>query len=312
MKTALARFRSLVRTVVPTLLAASLLSGCSSVKPAMYNSPEEATQSLVAALRESDRDKLRAVIGSEGEEILSSGDDVADKNALERFLASYDARHEFETPEDGVTTLVVGTDRWPMPVPIVRENGKWFFDTEAGKEEILNRRIGQNELEVIEVCKAIVDAQLEYAEYDPDHDGVHEYARRFISDEHLKNGLYWPVREGEPESPLGELAAEAAGEGYSTGDAPKPFHGYFYRILTTQGPNAAGGARDYIMKNYMIGGFGVVAYPAEYGSSGVMTFITNQDGVIYQKDLGANTSAAAKTMKAFDPGPGWSRVDGGH
>lgn len=297
---------------VALLIVASLLPACAGTKPQAFDSPDEAVQTLVGALRADDTARLKAILGSAGEDIVSSGDQVADDNAREDFLRAFDEHHELETPDADTATLSVGHDRWPLPIPVVRSaKGRWSFDAAAGKEEILNRRIGRNELDVIEVCRAVVDAQRDYASMDPDGDGVYEYARKIISDPGRKNGLYWPAAEGEPESPLGELAAEASAEGYGgqgRRDGPRPFHGYYYRLLTSQGPHAPGGKRNYVERGYMIGGFGMVAYPAEYGNSGIMTFIVNQNGVVYQKDLGSGTASKAKSMKEFDPGEGWTAV----
>jgi hypothetical protein len=212
-------------------------------------------------------------------------------------------------------TLVVGSQDWPLPIPIVKnpDNGKWSFDTDAGKDEIVNRRIGRNELDVIEVCKAIVDAEQDYAHSDPDNDGVPEYAQKVISDPGKRNGLYWEAGPNEPQSPLGPLVANAVDEGYSTSPnpsgEPRPYHGYCYHLLSSQGPNATGGAIDYVVNGRMIGGFGVIAYPADYGNSGIMSFIVNHEGIVYQKDLGEDTTRIAKAISAYDPGPGWQRAE---
>ena len=207
--------------------------------------------------------------------------------------------------------LIIGRNDWPFPIPIIKQGQQWIFDTASGKEEILDRRIGRNELYTIQVMLAVVDAQREYAMKDRDGDGLLEYAQKFMSDPDKKNGLYWPAKEGEDPSPLGLLAAKAKREGYSKAqdpEEPQPYHGYFYRILTSQGPNAAGGAFDYIVKGKMIGGFAVVAYPADYGNSGVMTFIVNHDDVVYQKDLGEDTEKEAQAIKLFDPDKTWTKA----
>jgi hypothetical protein len=249
-------------------------------------------------------------MGSEGEQIASSGDEVADRQRREKFLALYDQKHELVKEGGDRLTLVVGKNDWPFPVPIVREKSKWHFDTESGLEEILNRRIGENELSTIETCKAIADAQREYALMDPDGDGVREYARKFVSDPGKRDGLFWPTVEGEKPSPLGEFAAAAAAEGYRRSEGgPAPYHGYYFRILDAQGPHAPDGAVDYVVNGKMTLGFAVVAYPAEYGNSGVMTFIMGPDGVVYQKNLGEDTAKQANALKAFDPGEGWTKVE---
>jgi hypothetical protein len=300
--------------VVALLLIASLGIGCTSgPRPAEFNSPDEAANTFVTALRNRDRPELNRILGAEAVEALDSGDTVADQAAREKFLAAYDQKNELiRSSDDKIVVLNVGEQNWPLPIPITNDNktGKWFYDPRAGVEEMVNRRIGQNELDVIEVCRAIVDAQREYATMDPNGDGVPEYARKIISDPGQRNGLYWETKEGEAPSPLGPLVADAVEQGYGknrTADsAPRPYHGYYYRLLTSQGPNAQGGAMDYEIQGRMIGGFGVVAYPADYGDSGIMTFIVNHDGVVYQKDLGDDTEKLAKAMTTFDPGPGWT------
>jgi hypothetical protein len=208
--------------------------------------------------------------------------------------------------------LNVGEKDWPFPIPLVKQGDQWFFDTKAGKEEILNRRIGENELSTVQTLLAIVDAQREYAMHDRNNDGIREYAEKFGSDPGKKNGLYWPMMPGEEPSPLGELVADARAEGYrrsGTQQGPIPFHGYYFRMLKKQGKHAAGGAFDYVVKNKMIGGFAVIAYPAAYGSSGVMTFIVSHEGVVYQKDLGKNTAKTATAMTSFDPDKTWKKVE---
>ena len=206
--------------------------------------------------------------------------------------------------------VVIGNDDWPFPIPLAKKGDAWFFDTDRGREEILNRRIGENELDTIQTMLAIVDAQREYALMDRDSDRLLEYAEKFMSDPDKHNGLYWKTAEGEEPSPLGELAAEARAEGYKKRDPkdkPIPYHGYYYHMMMKQGSNATGGAYDYVVKGSMIGGFAVVAYPAQYGNSGIMTFIVNYDGVVYQKDLGKNTNEIAKDMKIFDPDKTWKK-----
>ena len=205
--------------------------------------------------------------------------------------------------------LLVGKDDWPMPIPLVQRGGSWVFDVEQGREEILHRRIGKNELSTIQVVLAIVDAQQDYWRMDIDGDGVREYAQKFRSDPGKKNGLYWKAKAGEEQSPLGPLAAEAKVEGYKAASAgATPYHGYYYKIITAQGKNASGGAYRYLVKGKMIGGFAVIAAPAQYGNSGVMTFIVNHDGVVYEKDLGKNTIESAKKMNRFDPDKTWAEV----
>jgi hypothetical protein len=290
-----------------------LLVGCSSSNQATFSSPEKAADKLIVAMRNNDTKTLGSLFGPDSDELIYSGDSVADRQRFQKFVAAYDQRHRLEMDKDAAVTLIVGSKDWPCPIPIVQgEDDKWYFDTDAGREEILNRRIGENELNVIEVCRAIVDAQKEYALMDPDKDGVPEYARQFGSNPGKKNGLFWPAASGEVQSPLGQFVADAVAEGYgetkSEAGKLRPYHGYCYRMLTAQGPGAQGGAADYIVNGRMIGGFAVVAFPAEYASSGVMSFIVNQKGTVYQMDLGDNTRDLAMKMQAFDPAGGWQPV----
>jgi len=296
---------------VTVLIAGLLLTGCSTDQ-ATFNSPDAAAESLAGALRKNDSAALKKVFGPESSEILSSGDPVADKAEAARFIEAYDQSHRLELQGGVEHVLIVGKQNWPFPVPIVQnDNGKYLFDTEAGKDEILNRRIGRNELDSVQVCLAIVDAEREYVALRPMGGDVPIYASKLVSSAGKKDGLYWPAVEGGPESPLGELVAEAAAEGYrqrKEGEAPKPYHGYRYRLLTSQGPAAKGGAMDYIVKGQLIGGFAVIAYPAQYGNSGIMSFITNHDGVVYQRDLGPETEKVAQALASFDPTPQWTPV----
>ncbi|HYA37225.1 MAG TPA: DUF2950 domain-containing protein [Candidatus Methylomirabilis sp.] len=273
-----------------------------------FDSPEHAVDALIAAVRSGRTADLLAIFGPRGKSLVESGDAVADKNGRARFVASYDEGHSLTTPSDGKITLVLGKDHWPFPIPLVKAGKVWHFDTAAGAEEILNRRIGRNELSAIEVCRAYVDAQREYSSKDRNNDGFREYAQHFASHPNQHDGLYWPTKSGEEPSPMGALVARARDEGYeSAGTRTKrePYHGYYYRILKRQGSHALGGAHDYIADDHMIGGFALVAFPAQYGASGVMTFIVNQDGVVYQKNLGPDTERIAREMKAYDPDPSW-------
>jgi hypothetical protein len=276
-----------------------------------FTSPEEAVKAFIDAVKANDIKELLAILGPTGKEIISSGDEVADKETRERVAQKYDQKNKLVWEGDKKVILGIGTDDWPMPIPVVKKGDKWVFDTKAGKEEILSRRIGRNELDVIQVCLAYVDAQREYALKDRDGNGIQEYAQRFRSEEGKKNGLYWEAKEGEEQSPLGPLAVKAVEEGYTvkkSGGKPSPYHGYYYKILKAQGKNAPGGAYDYVVKGKMIGGFAMVAYPAAYGNSGVMTFIVNQDGVVYQKNLGKNTEKIARTMTKYDPDKSWEKA----
>jgi hypothetical protein len=274
-----------------------------------FGTPEVAVDALVAAARSGDERAILKVLGPEGQPIVSSGDPVADSNIRQDFVSAYDAKHAIEMEGDGTQTLVIGNDDWPFPIPLVNQGGQWQFDTLAGLDEILRRRIGRNELSAIQVSLAYVEAQNEYASLDPAGLGRGVYAQRIVSRPRKKDGLYWPSASGEEPSPLGELAAQAAAEGYKPGGTPIPYHGYYYRILTRQGPAASGGAYDYLVKGKMIGGFALVAYPAEYGNSGIMTFMVNQDGNVFQKDLGPRTAKLVRKINAFSPDDSWTRID---
>ncbi len=277
-----------------------------------FKSSEEAVKALVNAVKAGDTKELLVIFGPAGKEIISSGDEVADRTGRERFVKGYEEMNKLVRETDSKMTLVVGKEEWPLPIPIVKKDETWTFDTMAGKEELLNRRIGRNELYTVKVCLAYVDAQREYALKDHDGDGLLEYAKKFRSTKGKKDGLYWEAKEGEEQSPLGPLAAQAVKEGYTgrkPGDNPVPYHGYFYKILKAQGKDAPGGAYDYVVKGNMIGGFALVAYPAEYGNSGVMTFIVNHDGVVYEKDLGKETAKIAGAMTKYDPDKTWKKVE---
>jgi hypothetical protein len=277
-----------------------------------FKTPEEAAKSLVDAVKSNDTKEMLAIFGPAGKEIISSGDEVVNKRERENFIKDCEEMSKLEKETDNKMILVVGKREWPFPVPMVKKGEAWAFDTMAGKEELLNRRIGRNELNTIQTCLAVVDAQREYAMKDRDSNKVREYAQKFRSTQGKKDGLYWAAKEGEEQSPLGPMAAQAVQEGYKgrkPGDKPAPYHGYFYRILKAQGKNAPGGAYDYVVGGKMIGGFALVAYPAEYGVSGIMTFVVNHDGVVYEKDLGKETGKIAKAMTKFDPDKTWEKVE---
>lgn len=294
--------------VVGATLASTLLFGCAG-KQARFATPDAAAQALVDAVRANDEARLREILGRDSEEIISSGDDVADENARAGFIESYEEKNGLEEVENGGFALRVGANDWTLPIPIVQRGNEWQFDCRRGKEEILNRRIGANELYAIEVCRAIVDAQKEYLAADPDGDGVSEYAARFVSEPGTKNGLYWETSDGESPSPLGLLAAAASEEGYAlrTDQSAEPgaYHGYHYRMLLAQGPSAAGGARSFLENGNMTRGFAVVAWPAEYGNSGVVTFIVSHYGLVFEQDLGSRTDRIAREIKEFDPDSDW-------
>jgi hypothetical protein len=298
--------------VLSTSLVVALVSAASAQEPGQktFNSALEATDAFAAATQNHDEEAMLAILGPSGKDLISSGDSVSDRNHQDAFAAKYRASHQFVAAGDGRTFLYIGSENWPTPIPLMNKGTQWYFDTEYGKHEILYRRIGSNELNVIRVCSAIADAQHDY--YAALHDGssVHQYAQKFRSTEGTQDGLFWKVKAGtQQESPLGPLVTEAASEGYHHGatgiPAPNPFHGYIYRMLTSQGANASGGARNYVVDGKMTGGFALVAYPARYRDTGVMTFIINQDGQVYQKDLGPNTDQIAGEMTAYDPDTTW-------
>jgi hypothetical protein len=281
-----------------------------AVTQASYASPEEAAKALYEAVKARDVKSVYRSLGEGSEKLIYTGDEVADRQMRERFLAAYDKSLKVERNGDAKATLLVGENESPFPFPLLKSARGWRFDAKAGAEEIVNRRIGENELFAIKFCLAYGDAQREYAEHDRDGDGLIEYAQKFRSSEGKRDGLYWAAAEGEAVSPLGPLAARAKSEGYSAKNAgPVPFHGYYYRILTGQDKNAPGGAYDYLVKDSMIGGYALAAYPSQWGASGVMTFICNHDGVVYQKDLGAKTTEIASKMARFNPDASWQKAE---
>jgi hypothetical protein len=300
----------MLKTASRIILYAVLLSASAPLlAEERFNTPEAAVDALVAAARSGDTKAIVRLLGPQGKAIVSSGDPVADKNTREKFVATYDAKHEIEREGDGTQTLILGNDDFPFPIPLINKGGKWQFDAQAGLDEILRRRVGRNELAAIQVALAYVQAQNEYASLDPGGLGQHVYAQRIVSRPGKKDGLYWPTAKGETPSPLGELAAQAAAEGYKAGAKPIPYHGYYYRILKRQGPSAPGGAYDYLVNGRMIGGFALLSYPAEYGNSGIMTFMVNQDGTVYQKDLGPKTTELARQIDSFAPDQSWTKAE---
>jgi hypothetical protein len=287
-----------------------LLTGlCLAVSPALaqqsFNSPDDAAAALAAAVKSGTKADMLKVLGADGEDIVSSGDEVADTEARNKFTSAYDAGHSVKV--DGKkASLIVGADDFQFPIPLVHTKTGWEFDAAEGRQEILFRRIGRNELDAIQTCLAFVDAENEYA--DKDHgDGVGAYAQRIVSSTGKQDGLYW--KSDSNDSPLGALVAGASAEGYQAGGEPRPFHGYYYRILKGQGQSAPGGSLSYVIKGKMIGGFALVAWPAEYGNSGVMTFTVNHAGIVYQKDLGKDTESIARRMTWFDPDRSWAKVE---
>jgi DUF2950 family protein len=279
------------------------------VPPRRFASAEDAVQALVSALRGGNTEAVVSILGRDSRTLVVSGDPVLDRQSRERFLAAYGAASTLMA--DGETMVLhVGQDDWPFPIPLVTEGDRWRFDVRRGRDEILARRIGRNELYTIQTCLAYVDAQREYYTEDRNADGILEYARRFASAPGTRDGLYWRTQPGERPSPLGELVVRARAEGYRRETSGHtPFHGYFYRILTAQGPSATDGAGDYLVRGHMLAGFALVALPAQYGVSGVMTFIVNHDGIVYQKDLGPRTRELAMAMRAFDPDRTWTKAE---
>jgi hypothetical protein len=277
-----------------------------------YSTPEQGFETFAEALRTGNVSELLKMLGPEGETLVESGDPVADKRAREKFMALYYEANRIVPEGNDRATLEIGKDQWPFPIPLVKEAAGWRFDTATGKEEIIDRRIGRNELSAIQVCHAYVDAQREYASKDRNGDGFDEYAQKFASSPGRHDGLYWPTAEGQEESPLGPLVADAQAVGYkvrSPQEEPTPYYGYYYRILNGQGTHAAGGAYDYIVKGHMIGGFALIAFPAQYDVSGIMTFIVNQDGIVYQKDLGPKTAELARAITRYDPDATWKTAE---
>jgi hypothetical protein len=303
------------------ILSISLILGLAGAQAALaqepgqktFNSANEAADAFATAVQNHDGAAMLVILGPSAQDLISSGDSVADRKNQDAFANKYHASHQFLAAGDGRTFLYIGPQNWPTPIPLRQNGSQWYFDTAYGRQEILFRRIGSNELNVIKVCAAIADAQKEY--YAALHDGAseHQYAQRFRSTAGTQDGLFWEVKAGsQPESPLGPLVADAADEGYHHHPGsvtPHPFQGYIYRLLTSQGANAPGGARSYIVNGKMTGGFALLAYPASYRDSGVMTFIVNQDGQVYQKDLGPDTERIASEMAAYDPDATWQPVN---
>jgi hypothetical protein len=317
----------LMRTIAPVLLVVGLaslappgLALAAEAQPATkaaaripqqsFATPEDAARALYEAMKGGDWTQIYAVLGPGSGKLIYSGDRVADSETRSEFVGTYEKSAKFDRDGDARATLLLGANGYPFPFPLVKGTAGWSFDSHAGAEEIVNRRVGENELDAIQTCLAYVDAQREYATKDRDRNGLLEYATRLVSTPGTQDGLYWPTKEGEPVSPFGPLMTRAAGEGYGLDAAgvPQAYHGYHLRILMGQGPAAPGGAYDYRVKGKMIGGFAMVAYPARWGVSGVMTFICNHDGVVYEKSLGRDTRSIARAMMLFDPDPSWRKT----
>ena len=296
--------KSIRRAALPGLMASALL-GSAALAQQSFSTPEDAAAALAAAVKSGPRDILK-VLGRDADEIVSSGDEVADIDIRQRFTSMYDTRHSIKAEGNKTATLMLGPDDFPFPIPLVNSRTGWEFDTDKGRIEVLYRRIGRNELDAIQTALAYVDAQNDYADKDRG-EGAGVYAQRIVSTPGKKDGLFW--RDDSDPSPLGALAAQASAEGYKTSEGAAPYHGYYFRILKGQGPDAPGGALNYVVKGKMIGGFGLIAYPAEYGNSGVMTFMVNHAGTVYQKDLGKRTEAIARRIGLFDPDQTWKKID---
>ena len=302
-------------TVLTLLLLAFSFIACKSERATAkstvqktFAAPEDASAALSEAARSANQEALLAIFGPDGKDVLFSGDPVKDKDALQDFAAAYDQMHRWREVKVGGQMLYIGADNFVFPIPLGQnQTGQWYFDTDAGKDEILARRIGRDELTAIAACAAIADAQNQYFSETHDGDNVKQYAQKLVSDEGKKNGLYWPVSTGQTPSPLEGVRDFAKAAGYANAGAkPQPFNGYYFQILTKQGDKTNGGAKDCIVDGKMTGGFAVLAYPAEYRDSGIVTLIVGKDGVVYQKDLGENTSEVAAAMTEYDPGDGWS------
>ncbi len=297
------------RMAVSLVALALLAAGCAGKKEeaAGFATPEAAVAALVAAFEKDDTAEIAKLLGPGTEDLLSSGDPVADKADRADFLARYQAKNSLAADGDRML-LTVGDNEWPLPIPLVQRDGKWVWDGAAGADEVIYRRVGENELGAIDVMYGYVNAQNAYASEGRDGDPAGIYALKLHSDEGLHNGLYWPTAEGETPSPAGPFVAGAAEEGYAAGKGGTPYHGYYYRMLYAQGANANGGAREYFKDGVLTEGFAGIAWPADYGASGVMTFIVNQDGVVFQKDLGEDTATVVDTIQKFDPDATWTAI----
>lgn len=311
------RFSATCRVAVPIIVCAlmGIFAACGGTKTAAhrtFDSPDAAVRALTQAVKKGDLEEVVAIFGPDGQALVDSSDPVTARRNREIFVVAVAEGWRLEDDGAAKKTLVIGSEAWPFPIPLVKEGNQWRFDTAAGKEEVIARRIGRNELATIQICRTYVAAQQLYARRG--HDGQREglYAATFRSDPGRQNGLYWPAARGEKRSPLGELLAHAAQEGAvpaRDGAPPPPFHGYYFRILTAQGPAATGGASDYMKEGKLSGGFALVAWPAQYDVTGVMTFIVNHEGVVFEKDLGSETGVAARAMDAFNPDTSWARVE---
>jgi Protein of unknown function (DUF2950) len=306
---------SLLRLVAAAFVLAVLgsLAGLPAANAQQSNektfaTPGEAVLAVYTAVKDNDQAALSAIFGTNSGDVLHSGDEVEDKKARQDFLRRYEQMHRVVSEPDGTVTLYMGVENWPFPISIVKTvSGAWYFDTESGKQEILYRRIGTNENDAIEICYALVQSQRDYASAVRGGESSKHYAMKFLSDEGKQNGLYWKTSSEEPPSPIGPLIADATSQGYT--NKADPFHGYYFRMLTKQGAANKGGAKDYVVNGTLVRGFAFVAYPAQYKNCGVMTFIVNQNGVVYEKDLGPETQSIASGMTEYNPDDTWDPVD---
>jgi hypothetical protein len=302
-----AEFTVLIFTILSISSRAGSFAAPKESQSRIFRSAGAAAAALVEAARADDLKEMTAVLGPDAKEVISSGDPVADNNAREEFTRRYDQMHRLSYDDKGRVILYVGAENWPLPIPIVKRGDGWAFDSAAGEEEMLFQRVGRNELFTIDVLEQLADAQQEYASRQQDTSGVAQFAQTIFSSPGKKNGLYWPTKEGEPESPIGPLIADATAQGYQRDPSarPAPFHGYYYKVLTGQGAKAPGGALDYLVDGKMTRGFAFLAYPADYGASGVMTFMIDKAGVVVEKDLGPDTEKIASNITTFNPDSGW-------
>lgn len=310
---AIALSRAISTITLVSLLGAASVALAAEAKQKTWATPEEAVKEWVASVRSGDTKAMMAILGQGSKDVVQSGDAVSDKAGRERFVKAYDEANKLEKSGDSKVVLSIGKDNWPFPIPVVKVAAGWRFDAKAGKEEILNRRIGRNELSTIQAIQAYVDAQREYYLRNPQQDKLSHYAQKFASAQGRKDGLYFPTKAGEKSSPLGPLFESAKAAGYTKGEGgkPTPYHGYYFRILKAQGPDAPGGAYNYVAQGKMIGGHALIAWPATYGNSGIMTFMINHDGVVYEQDFGPDTAAAVQKITRFNPDKTWQRVKEG-